>query len=97
MRRSQRVILRIALLAGPSPVMLAAVVVVQMLLPRWAELPTLTVLAAAVVWGTDWFVRARPARIRRGRRERGECLHCGYNLTGNVSGACPECGERTAT
>jgi hypothetical protein len=21
------------------------------------------------------------------------CQHCGYNLTGNVSGTCPECGE----
>lgn len=21
------------------------------------------------------------------------CLSCGYNLTGNVSGVCPECGE----
>ena len=21
------------------------------------------------------------------------CLRCGYNLTGNVSGICPECGE----
>ena len=20
------------------------------------------------------------------------CVHCGYNLTGNVSGMCPECG-----
>jgi len=23
----------------------------------------------------------------------GLCLHCGYNLTGNTSGVCPECGE----
>lgn len=22
----------------------------------------------------------------------GHCSHCGYNLTGNVSGVCPECG-----
>jgi hypothetical protein len=22
----------------------------------------------------------------------GNCLHCGYDLTGNVSGVCPECG-----
>jgi predicted RNA-binding Zn-ribbon protein involved in translation (DUF1610 family) len=22
------------------------------------------------------------------------CMHCGYNLTGNVTGTCPECGER---
>ncbi len=22
-----------------------------------------------------------------------DCINCGYNLTGNVSGVCPECGE----
>jgi hypothetical protein len=26
------------------------------------------------------------------RRQRGRCNTCGYNLTGNTSGACPECG-----
>jgi len=29
----------------------------------------------------------------RGFRK-GCCQHCGYDLTGNVSGICPECGER---
>lgn len=24
----------------------------------------------------------------------GHCLSCGYNLTGNTSGVCPECGEK---
>jgi hypothetical protein len=30
----------------------------------------------------------------RGRRKpnKGHCQHCGYDLTGNVSGVCPECG-----
>jgi hypothetical protein len=28
------------------------------------------------------------------RLEDGRCLHCGYDLTGNVSGKCPECGEK---
>jgi hypothetical protein len=28
-----------------------------------------------------------------GRDLPGHCLGCGYNLTGNVSGICPECGE----
>ena len=32
-----------------------------------------------------------PLRRRR-RRRRGECLNCGYNLTGNVTGICSECG-----
>jgi hypothetical protein len=29
------------------------------------------------------------------RRRKGLCLKCGYNLTGNVTGVCPECGEKT--
>lgn len=33
--------------------------------------------------------------VRRWRRKRaGCCLHCGYSLTGNRSGRCPECGLR---
>ena len=27
------------------------------------------------------------------RRRRGLCTACGYNLTGNASGVCSECGE----
>jgi hypothetical protein len=30
---------------------------------------------------------------RRRRHPPGHCAMCGYNLTGNVSGVCPECGE----
>ena len=31
----------------------------------------------------------------RGRKPKpGHCQQCGYNLTGNESGTCPECGER---
>ena len=31
---------------------------------------------------------------RRGRRHPpGHCAQCGYNLTGNTSGTCPECGR----
>jgi len=38
------------------------------------------------------FVRG-PLRRRR-RRKRGLCVACGYDLTGNVSGVCSECGRR---
>jgi hypothetical protein len=31
-------------------------------------------------------------RRRAASRRRGHCRHCGYDLTGNVSGVCPECG-----
>jgi hypothetical protein len=63
-------------------------------------------LDGALVGGTVAFfvvrydlVRRRAAlrALRERLRELGVrvCLHCGYNLTGNVSGVCPECGERT--
>ena len=37
-------------------------------------------------------------RLRRGPRpvDPGVCSSCGYNLTGNVSGRCPECGTAVA-
>ncbi len=31
-------------------------------------------------------------RLVGARRRRNHCLACDYNLTGNVSGVCPECG-----
>ncbi len=40
---------------------------------------------------TTAFIRG-PLRRHR-RRKRGLCINCGYNLTGNESGVCPECGE----
>jgi hypothetical protein len=33
-----------------------------------------------------------PELRRRERRAKGLCLRCGYDLHGNVSGVCPECG-----
>ena len=34
-------------------------------------------------------------RLRRGRRPLSGHCPCGYDLTGNVSGVCPECGMTT--
>jgi hypothetical protein len=35
------------------------------------------------------------ARLVRGKSHApGQCQRCGYDLTGNVSGRCPECGDR---
>ncbi len=31
---------------------------------------------------------------RRRRRDHGLCVHCAYDLTGNASGVCPECGSK---
>ena len=32
-------------------------------------------------------------RLSSSRERKGLCKSCGYNLTGNVSGRCPECGQ----
>lgn len=63
---------------------LADAVIVEISAPPWAPLALFT---AGPVWCLLG-VRLRRAR----RRRRGCCLKCGYNLTGNVSGVCPECG-----
>ncbi len=52
-------------------------------------------LLAAAVWVPLYavlMVRAVLAARRTYRREHGLCVNCGYDLTGNVSGRCPECG-----
>ena len=58
---------------------------IGVMFPLWA--PCL-VLA---VYPTIAFIRGPYRRYRR--RKKGLCLKCGYNLTGNISGICPECGE----
>jgi hypothetical protein len=39
-----------------------------------------------------WLATRRRRRRRRCRLSLGRCPACGYDLTGNVSGTCPECG-----
>ena len=51
--------------------------------PRWLVILPLTFPALA--WG---ITRLR----RRSKRRPGLCRSCGYDLTGNLSGVCPECG-----
>ena len=51
-------------------------------LPHWLLLATTVMPTAVLFW-----------RDRRRRIPPGHCQRCGYNLTGNVSGKCSECGE----
>lgn len=44
------------------------------------------------VYPTIAFINGPYRRYRR--RKKGLCLKCGYNLTGNVTGICSECGEQ---
>ena len=57
---------------------------------RWRALQvfmnSLVLLLTTVPTALLWYVDRRFPR--------GHCQRCGYNLTGNVSGACPECGEK---
>ena len=51
-------------------------------LPLWIPF-LLIALPTAWLWHRD-----------RRRIRPGCCLRCGYDLTGNTSGVCPECGEK---
>lgn len=64
----------------------------------WLRLlaPGIGAMVAGVL--TLWLVRRRiTLNVRQQLMERGlpTCLACGYDLTGNVSGACSECGTST--
>lgn len=52
-------------------------------------------LNAAVIFlslASAW-ISSKPQRLRNLRRELRFCLKCGYDLTGNQSGICSECGR----
>jgi hypothetical protein len=55
---------------------------------------TLTYAVAGLFVG--WAGAKAWARIGK-RSSSGYCKHCGYCLTGNVSGVCPECGKKCET
>ena len=50
-------------------------------IPFWAPMLILGIPTAVLWWSKRRAVRA------------GHCEKCGYDLTGNVTGRCPECGE----
>lgn len=53
----------------------------ECVVPLWIPFLLLAVSTVSVWW------------LDRRRIPPGRCGHCGYNLTGNVSGRCPECGQ----
>ena len=53
------------------------------------SIPCWAVAAPAVLLPVGRLVSSMRRRFRRRQRA---CPSCGYNLTGNVSGVCPECG-----
>jgi hypothetical protein len=53
--------------------------------------PYALIIGNAVFYGCVGF---GIAMLLRRRPRKGPCVKCGYNLTGNESGICPECGTR---
>lgn len=69
---------------GPAAGSTAPVVQVKAI-RMWMGLPMIFLIAYPVIV-------LGGVRIRRHRHKPGHCLNCEYNLTGNTSGVCPECG-----
>ena len=55
----------------------------------WLLLPAAFAFALAAA---GW-VQLHRRGVREDRRDTGKCVDCGYDLRGNASGVCPECGE----
>lgn len=66
-------------------------------LERWRQMRALRVdlrmaLVVFFVLFATLLMTVRRHRIAERRSLGGQCKACGYNLTGNVTGVCPECG-----
>jgi hypothetical protein len=94
----------IAVLTGTVLFYLAAVPLTLGLGKCWALLfgPSSSMAPDYVAWAVALACAFLAARWLRDRLrwklvkyDDAQCLHCGYDLTGNVSGVCPECGEQT--
>jgi hypothetical protein len=69
--------------------------------PRWQKEPyrmlRISYAVPAILIGVPAIPLARRTRRRwriYRRAANGLCIQCAYNLTGNTSGVCPECGTR---
>jgi hypothetical protein len=63
----------------------------------WIGVPLWCIIVPiAIPTSLAWRRDLRIALVRR-RRMKGLCVACGYNLTGNTSGRCPECGATSGS
>ena len=62
--------------------------------PPWLEAAVLTCVPSREL--VRWLRQQLDRHVGRRRMALGLCIACGYDLTGNVSGVCPECGKATA-
>ena len=63
---------------------------------RCSEAVVLLILASMGSWALGLILAMVSILISLGgrRQDKQEHCRCGYDLTGNTSGTCPECGER---
>jgi hypothetical protein len=59
---------------------------VVLVLPQWF------IAIVFMTLSVPWLLRTRALRMARARILAGACFRCGYPLTDNTSGICPECG-----
>ena len=59
----------------------------------WTENGTYLKIPLVAIWVPCAILAA--ALLYRSRQLPPNCCSCGYNLTGNISGRCPECGRPT--
>ena len=64
---------------------------------RWAALSVPLWLVVALLFIHPGLAFLRGPVLRRRRLRRDQCPGCGYDLAGNVSGRCPECGMYLST
>lgn len=77
-----------------KPATLLAILAAILLPSNPQKQPTAAVFSeAAFGISLAMFMAAAWALERRRSRPAGGCKNCGYDLTGNVSGVCPECGS----
>jgi hypothetical protein len=95
-------------LAGPYRRRLAQLMIAAALLalvgwladplrPALWSIPTFDWIPASAATGLFIGLLALLVPARKPQSRLNRCLTCGYDLTGNVSGICPECGEPTPT
>lgn len=60
----------------------------------WVGFTMCTGVAITFLAASGLFLNLRREGYRRQRASAGLCVACGYNLTGNTSGVCPECGQK---
>lgn len=67
----------------------------EFLLPGFANDFRVFAVELTILGGMQWFlvgwIIAR-SRARKRKLDPNACVGCGYDLTGNLSGRCPECG-----